>query len=75
MALDKETLDGRVEAWLKDQFGVDVDFEVDDGLAKLERYGLLVRAGNRLSVPSLAEALGRLDERWDGYFQYDKPAA
>ena len=73
--LDKETLDGRVEAWLKDQFGVDVDFEVDDGLAKLERYGLLVRAGNRLSVPSLAEALSRLDERWDGYFQYDKPAA
>lgn len=73
--LDKETLDGRVEAWLREQFSVDADFEVADGLAKLERYGLLVRAGNRLSVVDLTEALARLDERWDGYFTYDRPAA
>jgi hypothetical protein len=72
---DADSLDGRVEVWLKAKFGVDVDFEVDDGLAKLERYGLLTRAGNRLSVPPIAEALHRLDERWDQYFSYDKPAA
>jgi hypothetical protein len=72
---DTESLDGKVEVWLKAKFGVDVDFEVDDGLAKLERYGLLTRVGNRLSVPPIAEALHRLDERWDQYFSYAKPAA
>ncbi len=36
-----DELDGRIEAWLRDTFGVDLDFEVDDALAKLERLGLL----------------------------------
>ena len=71
----EDVLDGRVENWLKQRFTVDVDFEVDDGLAKLERYGLLTRSGERLSVPPLGEALRRLDQRWDAYFDYNKPAA
>jgi hypothetical protein len=42
---------------------------------QLERYGLLSRAGDTLSVPQVAEALRRLDERWDEYFDYRRPAA
>jgi hypothetical protein len=72
---DQPTLDGRVEAWLRRQFSLDIDFEVADGVAKLERYGLLSRDGIRLSVPPLSEALARLDERWDNYFSFRKPAA
>jgi len=72
---DEPTLDARIEAWLKEKFGVDVDFEVSDALATLSGYGLLARDGAQLSVPPLGEALRRLDERWDNAFDYHKPAA
>ena len=65
-------LDLRIEAWLKEQFGLDIDFEVADALAKLERLDLLRRdGGERLSVPPPEEALARLDELWDGFFQFN----
>ena len=51
--------------------GLDVDFEVDDALAKLERLDLLRRDGERLSVPPPEEALARLDDVWDGFFQFN----
>ena len=68
-----EELDRRIEAWLVARFGVSVDFEVDDGLAKLERLGLLARTDGRLSVVPLGEALRRLDQHWDAFFQFDPP--
>jgi hypothetical protein len=40
---------------------------VDDGVAKLERLGLLVRNAGLLSVPPLNEALAQLDRLWDGF--------
>jgi hypothetical protein len=63
-------LDRRIEAWLKERFGIEVDFEVDDALVKLERLELLRRDGERLSVPPPEQALARLDEVWDGFFQF-----
>jgi len=66
-------LDRSIEAWIEARFGVGVDFELDDGLAKLERLGLLADAGGVLSVPPLAEALRRLDRAWDGFFAFDAP--
>ena len=56
--------------WLKTTFGVDIDFEVDDALAKLERLGLLKRDGQKLSVLPLDEALILLDRRWDNFFLF-----
>lgn len=66
----EDELDRRIEAWLKREFAVDIDFEVDDALAKLERLGLLRNDGGRLSVLPLDEALVTLDRHWDGIFQY-----
>ena len=66
-------LDQRIEKWLQDTFSVDIDFEVDDALAKLDRLELLRRDGDRLSVPPPADALVRLDYHWDNYFQYNVP--
>ena len=43
----REELDRKIEAWLAAQFGVAVDFELEDGLAKLERLGLAGRPGRR----------------------------
>jgi Protein of unknown function (DUF3754) len=64
-------LDEHIEKWLRDTFNVDVDFEVDDALAKLERLELLRRNGERLSVPPPEDALARLDYIWDNYFQFN----
>jgi hypothetical protein len=64
-------LDRSIEAWLEERFAVEVDFEVDDALAKLERLKLLSRDGERLSVPPPEQTLARLDEVWDGFFQFD----
>ena len=67
---NQETLDTRIEEWLATTFGVDIDFEVDDALAKLERLGLLKRQGEGLSVPPLDDALVVLDRIWDQFFLY-----
>ena len=67
----EDALDQRIEVWLKETFGADVDFECDDALAKLERLNLLKRDGDKLSVPPLGEALIRLDRIWDNFFPFD----
>jgi hypothetical protein len=63
-------LDRRIEQWLHQNFDVDIDFECDDALAKLDRLGLLRRRGSTLTVLPLDDALVCLDRRWDNYFQY-----
>jgi hypothetical protein len=67
----EDALDRRIEDWLKNTFGADIDFECDDALAKLDRLKLLRRDGDRLSVPPLDEALMRLDRTWDDFFPFD----
>ena len=73
--LMQDDLDGRIEQWLMKTFGVDLDFEVDDALAKLERLGLLQRDGKRLSVPPLDKALVQLDHVWDNFVRMPAAAA
>ena len=73
-----EALDRRVEGWLRDEFQLDVDFEVGDAVAKLLEKGLLVRRPGGvnqeavLKVYDLPSALRRLDEIWDGYFRFNQ---
>jgi hypothetical protein len=67
-------LDRQIEAWLKDKFQLDIDFEVEDALGKLDRLGLLRRDGARLSVLPPDQALSRLDQVWDDYFQFNAGA-
>lgn len=67
---DRPALDGKIEAWLRAQFGAEIDFEVDDGLAKLARLGLVADADGCLSVPPVAESLRRLDRQWDAFFTF-----
>lgn len=69
----RDELDRKIETWLMTRFGVDIDFELDDGLLKLERLGLVGGTGDGLSVPPLAEALRRLDQQWDGFFAFSAP--
>ena len=69
-ALDKDAIDRAAEAFLRDQFGLAIDFEVTDALAKLERLELISRDGDRVTALAPAEALAKLDARWDGLFKF-----
>ncbi|MCG8583743.1 MAG: DUF3754 domain-containing protein, partial [Pirellulales bacterium] len=70
----QQRLDGEAENLLATQLGRDVDFEVDDALAKLVRLKLVAtQPGGRYTAIPIQEALRRLDEAWDGYFEYHTP--
>ncbi|MDZ7676062.1 MAG: TMEM143 family protein [Acidimicrobiales bacterium] len=67
--LTSDELDTRIEAWLAADGG-DIDFEVDDAIAKLDDLDLLLDDDGRLRVRDLDDALVVLDRRWDDLFQY-----
>jgi hypothetical protein len=67
----RKTLDSRIEQWLTETFGYQIDFEIADALTKLQQMKLIrEEADGLLSVPPTAEALTILDEQWDGIFNY-----
>lgn len=68
--LSREELDARVESWLKERFKLEVNFEADDALGKLEHLKLLKNEGGKLSVLPLTAALEKLDELWDNIFKH-----
>ena len=78
--LTEADLDDAIEQWLEDKHDVKIDFEVDDGLRKLQKLGLSEVSGKNAAgvdihrVPDLTEACRRLDEIWDNIFQYNNDA-
>jgi hypothetical protein len=65
-------LAGRIEAWLAKNFGVNVDFGVASALAKLDRFGLLRREGERLFVSPLDAAIPQLHRVWEDFFKREQ---
>src|SRR5690606_10314511 len=60
-----QQLDRTTEAWFAQHLDAVVDFDVDDGLAKLRELDLVLEtADGRLDAVALDEALVRLDARW-----------
>ena len=55
-------LDAKIEAWFSSRLGMNVDFEIGDGLGKLERIGLASCSGTLWSALSPAEAALHLNE-------------
>lgn len=66
-------LDDAIEHYLEEKTDLKVDFEIDDALAKLERWKLLEKSDDCYRVPSLDLALERMDYIWDNYFKYNEP--
>jgi hypothetical protein len=64
----------RIEAWLMDNFGVNLDFDIADALDTLNRFGLLRREGGRLFVLPLEPAIAQLHEVWNGFFKREQAA-
>ncbi len=73
-AASAEELDQRVESFFRDRWDSEVDFEVDDALAKLKHLGLVQESDAGLEVVEVEEACRLLDARWDEYFNYNTVA-
>ncbi|HYD89511.1 MAG TPA: DUF3754 domain-containing protein [Vitreimonas sp.] len=68
--LVKAEIDNAAEAFLQERFGLDVDFEINDALAKIERLGLVTREEQGYRAIAPAEALAKLDAAWDDLFSF-----
>lgn len=68
--LSKTELDKAIESFLRERFALEIDFEIHDGLAKLERLGLVTRDGDAYTALALPDALAKLDAAWDGTFNF-----
>ena len=70
--LAKAEIDNFAEAFLRERFGLEVDFEIQDALGKLERLALVTREGDVYAAVAPDEALVRLDAAWDGLFNFSR---
>ncbi|NOQ35033.1 MAG: DUF3754 domain-containing protein [Methylococcaceae bacterium] len=57
-------LDKKIELFIEEEYRVAIDFEVDDGLGKLERLGLLIQKEDKVSVVDLSDAENILKQKW-----------
>ncbi|BAP54515.1 hypothetical protein THII_0218 [Thioploca ingrica] len=69
----KEKLDQAIENYLHHQYGVVVNFEIEDGLRKLRQEGLLNEVEGILTVVDLPQACLLLDKKWDDCFVPTQP--
>lgn len=70
--LTQEELDSQIESWFKEKFDCNLDFDVEDALAKLKLIGLATENDKKWQVIPLDIALVRIDEIWDGVFEYNQ---
>jgi hypothetical protein len=65
-------LDDTVERWFENKHNCKINFEIDDALYKLERWGLVNRERTIIRRKDLNDAMQQLDKIWDNYFPYHK---
>jgi len=58
-------LDKRIESYLFNQYAIPMDFEIADGLEKLQNVGLLKHSNQLISVLPLSEANDNLKQLWN----------
>jgi hypothetical protein len=72
--LTEAELDHQIESWFKTKHDTNLDFDVKEALLKLKNIGLGSETNGRWEVIPLNEALIRIDEIWDGVFEYNQLA-
>ncbi|MES2573626.1 MAG: TMEM143 family protein [Bacteroidota bacterium] len=70
--LTEEELDHQIESWFMTTLNTNLDFDVKDALLKLKNSGLGFETNGKWEVIPLDKALIRLDEIWDGVFDYNQ---
>jgi hypothetical protein len=66
---DRCALKNAIETWLEKAFGIEVEFKVDDALARLERLGLIRQEGGRSSALPMEQALSALERVWSAFLK------
>ena len=66
-----DELDQQIETWFEKEFNCRLDFDVQDALTKLQQIGLAQEVNDAWSVLPMEKALQRVDEIWDGIFEYN----
>jgi hypothetical protein len=69
-SLSAKELDNQIESWFKTKLNADLDFDVEDALFKLKNIGLAAETDGKWIVIPPDQALMRIDEIWDGVFDY-----
>ncbi|MBE8725709.1 TMEM143 family protein [Flavobacterium hungaricum] len=69
--LTAEELDHQIESWFENKLNTELDFDVNDALAKLKSIGLGIENNGKWTVISLEQSLIKIDELWDNVFQYN----
>jgi Protein of unknown function (DUF3754) len=59
----------RIETWLAEDFGVNLDFKTAHAVETLNRFGLVRRDSKRLFVPPLEPAIAQLHQVWNNFFK------
>jgi hypothetical protein len=72
--LTEAELDHQIESWFKTKHNTDLDFDVKEALQKLKNAGIGSEINGEWKVIPLDEALIRIDEIWDGVFEYNQLA-
>lgn len=70
--LTSAALDYQIESWFKTKLNTDLDFDVKNALLKLKNIGLGIETNGKWEVIPLDKALIRIDEVWDGIFEYNQ---
>ena len=70
--LTAEELDDQIESWFSKELKTDLDFDVTDALIKLKNIGLGIEKNGKWEVIGLDDALVKMDELWDGVFDYNQ---
>lgn len=67
-----QSLDERIELFFREEFSMEIDFEVDDAIRKLANLGLIEKKGKSYKAAPISRALRILDKQWDAFFNYNK---
>jgi hypothetical protein len=62
-----------IELHLERQANIEVDVELDDAMAKLERLRLIEKNGEHYRARPMDKAIEMLDWTWDNYFKHNLP--
>jgi hypothetical protein len=68
-AITAEQLDNRIEVWFADKYDFHINFEIEDALKKLLRFGLVKNDGDLYTVTTLEHAQKRLNNEWNRLFE------
>lgn len=61
---NREVLDNNIESYISNKYDIPMDFEIDDGLAKLQNSGLLSQYNTVIQAIPLSDANDRLQQDW-----------